>query len=141
VGATTRRQLSRYLPSSLTSTKPNSQNQYRSFYPFFGPPQASLLGRKVKIDAQHAALLNGIASHVHDYDDTHLDTIIHPTGPVASALLSVAEWRGGFSGKEFLLALIVGIEVECKLGLAVWPEHYDVGWFVLFLSLLSIQCH
>lgn len=27
----------------------------------------------------HAALLNGIASHVHDYDDTHLDTIIHPT--------------------------------------------------------------
>jgi aconitate decarboxylase len=68
---------------------------------------------------------------VHDYDDTHLDTIIHPTGPVASALLALAEWKGGFSGKEFLLALIVGIEVECKLGLAVWPEHYDVGWFVL----------
>ena len=67
---------------------------------------------------------------MHDYDDTHLDTIIHPTGPVASALLAVAEWKGGFSGKEFLLALIVGIEVECKLGLAVWPEHYDVGWFV-----------
>jgi len=67
---------------------------------------------------------------VHDYDDTHLDTIIHPTGPVASALLAVAEWKGGFSGKEFLLALIVGIEVECKLGLAVWPEHYDVGWCV-----------
>jgi len=90
-----------------------------------------LLGRKgLKIDAQHAALINGIASHVHDYDDTHLDTIIHPTGPVASALLAVAEWKGGFSGKEFLLALIVGIEVECKLGLAVWPEHYDVGWFV-----------
>jgi hypothetical protein len=55
-----------------------------------------------RIDAQHAALLNGIASHVHDYDDTHLDTIIHPTGPVASALLAVAEWKGGFSGKEFL---------------------------------------
>jgi aconitate decarboxylase len=99
--------------------------------PFFGPSQASLLGRKgTRIDAQHAALLNGIASHVHDYDDTHLDTIIHPTGPVASALLAVAEWKGGFSGKEFLLALIVGIETECKLGLAVWPEHYDVGWFV-----------
>lgn len=103
--------------------------KYSSLSPFFGPPQSSLLGRKgVKIDAQHAALINGIASHVHDYDDTHLDTIIHPTGPVASALLAVAEWKGGFSGKEFLLALIVGIEVECKLGLAVWPEHYDVGW-------------
>lgn len=64
---------------------------------------------------------------MHDYDDTHLDTIIHPTGPVASALLAVAE-TGSYSGKQFLLALIAGIEVECKVGLAVWPEHYDVGW-------------
>lgn len=104
--------------------------QHKSLSPFFGPSQASLLGHKgsLRIDAQHAALLNGIASHVHDYDDTHLDTIIHPTGPVASALLAVAEWKGGFSGKDFLLALIVGIEAECKVGLAVWPEHYDVGW-------------
>ena len=84
----------------------------------------------MSIDAQHAALLNGIASHVHDYDDTHLDTIIHPTGPVASALLAVAEWKGGFSGKDFLLALTAGIEAECKVGLAVWPEHYDVGWHI-----------
>lgn len=100
--------------------------------PFFGLPAATLLGHqgKIKIDAQHAALLNGIASHVHDYDDTHLDTIIHPTGPVASALLAVAEWKAGFSGKEFLLALTAGIEAECKIGLAVWPEHYDVGWHI-----------
>ncbi|OKL62283.1 hypothetical protein UA08_02494 [Talaromyces atroroseus] len=98
--------------------------------PFFGQPTASLLGTSYSVDAQHAALLNGIASHVHDYDDTHLDTIIHPAGPVASALLAVAQWKGGFSGKEFLLALIVGIEAECKLGLSVWPEHYDVGWHI-----------
>ena len=84
----------------------------------------------VLADIQHTALLNGIASHVHDYDDTHLDTIIHPTGPVASALTAVAEWKGGFSGQEFLLALVAGIEAECKLGLAVWPEHYDLGWYI-----------
>ncbi|RFU34429.1 hypothetical protein B7463_g1951, partial [Scytalidium lignicola] len=100
--------------------------------PFFGAPTASLLGHKGKasIDAQHAALLNGIASHVHDYDDTHLDTIIHPTGPVASALLAIAESKGPYSGKEFLLALTAGIEAECKVGLVVWPEHYDVGWHI-----------
>lgn len=34
------------------------------------------------------------------------------------------------SGKAFLLALVAGIEVECKLGLAVWPQHYDVGWHI-----------
>jgi aconitate decarboxylase len=55
-------------------------------------------------------------------------SIIHPTGPVASALLAAAEWRGGISGKQFITALVAGIEAECKTGLAVWPEHYDVGW-------------
>ncbi|KAI1072880.1 hypothetical protein LB507_011461 [Fusarium sp. FIESC RH6] len=105
---------------------------YRTLSPFFGPPTASLLGGPVaaKTDAQHAALINGIASHVHDYDDTHLDTIIHPTAPVASALLAVAEWKGGISGKQFITALVAGIEAECKAGLAVWPQHYDVGWHI-----------
>lgn len=84
----------------------------------------------VKTDAQHAALLNGIASHVHDYDDTHLATIIHPTGPVASALLAYAEHKGGVSGETALCALIAGIEASCKIGLAVWPEHYDIGWHI-----------
>ncbi|CZR70057.1 related to immune-responsive protein 1 [Phialocephala subalpina] len=114
------------------SKHPATTIAYNSLSPFFGSPQSSLLGHqgKTRIDAQHAALLNGIASHVHDYDDTHLDTIIHPTGPVASALLAVSEWRGSVSGKDFLLALITGIEAECKVGLAVWPEHYDVGWHI-----------
>lgn len=72
---------------------------------------------------------------MHDYDDTHLDTIIHPTGPVASALLAAAEFQSRssgvrVSGKEFIVALVAGIEVECKLGLAVWPQHYDVGWHI-----------
>ncbi|KAF9766780.1 hypothetical protein IL306_000751 [Fusarium sp. DS 682] len=102
---------------------------HQTLSPFFGPPAASLLGHQgaSSSDTQHAALINGIASHVHDYDDTHLDTIIHPTGPVASALLAVAEWKGGISGKQFVTALVAGMEAECKAGLAVWPEHYDVG--------------
>ncbi|PNP81461.1 hypothetical protein FNYG_05267 [Fusarium nygamai] len=105
---------------------------HQTLSPFFGTPTASLLGHNgaSRLDAQHAALINGIASHVHDYDDTHLDTIIHPTGPVASALLAIAEWRGGISGKQFITALVAGIEAECKAGLAVWPEHYDVGWHI-----------
>jgi aconitate decarboxylase len=101
-----------------------------SLSPFFGKPTSSLYGQATKTDAQHAALINGIASHVHDYDDTHLDTIIHPTGPVASALLAYAESKGVVSGEDFILALTAGIEAECKIGLSVWPEHYDVGWHI-----------
>ncbi|KAI1153179.1 2-methylcitrate dehydratase PrpD [Nemania diffusa] len=104
--------------------------------PFFGgPPTSSILGFNGSIsgayaDAQLAALLNGIASHIDDYDDTHLETIIHPAGPVASALLAVAEWQGPVTGPEFLTAFVAGVEAECKLGLSVTPEHYDVGWHI-----------
>ena len=54
--------------------------------PFSGPPQAGLFGRSERFDVLHAALINGISSHVLDFDDTHLKTIIHPAGSVASAL-------------------------------------------------------
>ena len=115
------------------SQHPATTIAYTSLSPFFGNPTSSLLGHqgKSQTDAQHAALINGISSHVHDYDDTHLETIIHPTGPVASALLACAEWRGSVTGKDFILALVAGIEAECKVGLAVWPKHYDIGWSVL----------
>ncbi len=63
--------------------------------PFSGPAQASILGREEKVDIMHAALLNGISSHVFDFDDTHLKTIIHPAGPVASAIFPLAEYHAG----------------------------------------------
>src|SRR5438132_11302643 len=62
-------------------------------------PQASILGRDDKVDMASAALVNGIASHVFDFDDTHLRTVIHTAGPVASGLLAIAETNGA-SGPE-----------------------------------------
>ncbi|KAK4575405.1 hypothetical protein LTR86_001259 [Recurvomyces mirabilis] len=113
------------------SNHPTVAKAHDALEPFFGRPTSTLYGSGgKKTDAQHAALLNGIASHVHDYDDTHLATIIHPTGPVASALLAYAEYKGAISGSEVLCALTAGIEISCKLGLAVWPEHYDIGWHI-----------
>ena len=97
--------------------------------PFSGPAQASVLGRSECLDIMHAALINGISSHVFDFDDTHLKTVIHPSGPVASALLALAELRP-MSGADFLHAFILGVEVECRIGNAVYPSHYDVGWHI-----------
>jgi len=101
----------------------------RALRPFSGPAQASLLGRPERMDALHAALLNGIRSHVLDFDDTHLKTVIHPAGPVASAILALAETRP-VSGRDFLHALVLGAEVECRIGNAVYPAHYDRGWHI-----------
>jgi 2-methylcitrate dehydratase PrpD len=66
---------------------------------------------------------------VFDFDDTHLKTIIHPAGPIASALVPLAETRK-MSGRDFLHAFILGVEVECRIGNAVYPNHYDVGWHI-----------
>ena len=97
--------------------------------PFSGPPQASVLGRRERMDILHASLMNGISSHVFDFDDTHLKTVIHPAGPVVSALLALSEFRT-ISGKDFLNAMVLGIEVECRIGNAVYPAHYDRGWHI-----------
>ena len=95
-----------------------------------GPaPQATLLGRSERVDMASAALINGIASHVFDFDDTHLKTIIHPAGPVASALLALAEVRGA-TGRTLLDALVLGIDVACRMGNAIYPDHYDRGWHI-----------
>jgi 2-methylcitrate dehydratase PrpD len=92
-------------------------------------PQASLLGRSEKVDIASAALLNGISSHTFDFDDTHLKTIIHPAGPVASAVLALGEHIGA-SGRDMMDALVIGIEVSCRVGNAIYPDHYDRGWHI-----------
>lgn len=97
--------------------------------PFSGPAQASLLGRSERFDIMNAAFLNGVASHIFDFDDTHLKTIIHPAGPVVSAILALSEYQP-VSGQEFLNALILGLETECRIGNSVYPNHYDVGWHI-----------
>ena len=97
--------------------------------PFSGPAQASILGRKERLDILNAALINGISSHVLDYDDTHSRNIIHPAGPVISALLALSE-HYPVSGNEFVNALVLGVDAECRIGNSVYPKHYDVGWHI-----------
>ena len=92
-------------------------------------PQASVVGRNEKVDMASAALVNGISSHTFDFDDTHLKTIIHPAGPVASAILALGEHLGS-TGRQLIDALVLGVEVSCRVGNAVYPNHYDRGWHI-----------
>ena len=96
---------------------------------FSGPRTASLIGRREKLDPLHAALINGIASNILDYDDTHLRTVMHPSVPVAAALCALAEHRA-VTGAQFLQAFVLGIEVGCRAGNAVSPWHYEHGWHI-----------
>ena len=104
-------------------------NAIAALAPFSGPAQASILGRKERLDIMHAALMNGISSHVLDFDDTHPKTIIHPAAPVLPAILALAEHRP-ISGSDFITAFVVGVEVECRIGNMAYPRHYDAGWHI-----------
>jgi 2-methylcitrate dehydratase PrpD len=99
----------------------------RALAPFFGAPTAVALGRDERMDPLHASLLNGISSHVHDYDDTTPGNYAHPSSPVASALLAYAS-ANRIGGRAFLDAFILGFEAESRVGNAVYPAHYDAGW-------------
>ena len=94
-----------------------------------GPPHASVIGHALKLDVLSASFINAISANLFDYDDTHLATVIHPAAPVLPMCLALGEQIGA-SGAAVLEAYLIGAEVECRLGLAVSPQHYDQGWHI-----------
>lgn len=96
--------------------------------PYAGPPQATLVGRSERLDILNAAFVNGVSSHVLDFDDTHAKAI-HPSAPVLPALLAYAEFQR-VSGADLVHAFVLGVEAEERIGLSVFPEHYAVGWHI-----------
>ena len=94
-----------------------------------GPRQASVLGRREKLDITHAAFINGVSADVLSFTDTHPQTLIHAGGVIGSAALALAE-RTPVSGADFLNAYLLGYEVACRVGLAIYPWHYNRGWHI-----------
>jgi aconitate decarboxylase len=88
---------------------------------------STIVARSERADVQTAALLNGIALTNSDYDDTHLRTVIHPSGAVLCAILAWGELHH-MSGKELLLAFVVGVEAQLRVGNSISPGHYEKGW-------------
>ena len=76
----------------------------KTMLPFAGMSEATLIGRAERADAMTAAFINAAAANVHDFDDTHIRTVIHPTAPVAPPLLALSELRL-ITGREFINAL------------------------------------
>jgi 2-methylcitrate dehydratase PrpD len=101
----------------------------RSLAEFSGGKEVAVIGRPERIDALSAAFLNAASANVDDFCDTHTATVIHPTAPVAGALLSCAGLRQ-VGGSDFLLALVLGNEVQARIALAMSPSHYNRGWHI-----------
>src|SRR5579883_85439 len=90
-------------------------------------PQATVLGRKLKLGLRDAALANGQMGHVLDFDDTHMGgVVLHASSPVLAALFALAE-RNKVSGAELMLAYAVGFEDGVRTGWSA-PGHHKGGW-------------
>jgi 2-methylcitrate dehydratase PrpD len=87
-------------------------------------PAATVIGKGLKTSMQNAALANGFLGHFEDYDDTHT-TVIHPSAPIFPAALGLSEQRT-VTGKDFLAAFAVGVEVACRIGL-ILVQHFREG--------------
>ncbi|NPT37448.1 MmgE/PrpD family protein [Paraburkholderia xenovorans] len=133
-----RRSLVNYLAVALAGcSDPTLGKAVRTYQRFSAGEGSSVIGRRERFDMLNAAALNAMSANVFDFDDTHIPTIIHPTAPVAAALFAFAESLADFApgarpltGEALLLAFVVGVEVECRIGNAVSPEHYRRGWHI-----------
>ncbi len=130
-----RRSLLNVIGTAIGGSGEAAINRLAELLPAFGgPTTASLIGRKERADMLWAAEINAAAANVFDFDDTHIPTVIHPSAPVAPALLALAEIRSSqgnpVSGTVLLEAFILGVEIACRLGNAAGTAHYSRGWHI-----------
>jgi 2-methylcitrate dehydratase PrpD len=96
---------------------------------------STVIGTNLKVPPRFAAFANGVAIHADDFDDTQLAVakdrvyglLTHPTVTAMTSALAMAEAQGK-SGRDFMLAYHVGLEVETKVCEAVAPRSYESGF-------------
>jgi len=95
---------------------------------FNGRNDTVIIGSSIKLDALNAALINSLSSAALAFNDTHYATVAHPTSPVGAALVSMAA-RRRISGRELIHAVVLGDEIQCRVGNIVVtpPAEVSVG--------------
>ena len=85
------------------------------------------IGVNEKTSLLNAIFLNGLNSHFLELDDGVRYGVIHPSAPIFSALIPVAQvYNVGW--KQFLLGSICGYETSIRLASAIQPYHYSAGF-------------
>ncbi|WP_267426095.1 MmgE/PrpD family protein [Methylobacterium sp. GC_Met_2] len=92
------------------------------------PGRSPVIGSGRPAEPLLAALLNGYAGHVLDYDDVHASVRGHPTTVIVPALLAALDPGAPPSADAFLAAYLVGLETMAHLGRAIGPAHYERGF-------------
>ena len=92
-----------------------------------GRPDARVIGGP-RVPAPTAALCNGYYGHVLEFDDTHDEAVLHAGSAAIPAAFAAAGMRGEVSGKELCEAVLLGIELTCRIGVATKLNLVEGGW-------------
>jgi 2-methylcitrate dehydratase PrpD len=100
-----------------------------------GKEESSIIGCKQKVPAPNAGHVNATMTHALDYDDVHETAIIHPGVAITPTCMAIAEKEGNLSGKEFITAIALGVDMMCRLALATTPgtRPVNTGWHLTTL--------
>jgi 2-methylcitrate dehydratase PrpD len=93
-----------------------------------GKQESTVIGFDCIVPSPSAAFINATMGHALDYDDTHDRAGLHAAVTVVPAAFAVAQRRGGVSGKEFITAVALGIDIVCRMGLASELTLKESGW-------------
>ncbi|MGX5658861.1 MmgE/PrpD family protein [Castellaniella ginsengisoli] len=91
------------------------------------PGRAAVWGAGRRMGLAQAALANGMAAHLLDFDDAHLASRVHPSAPLWPAILAVCEDER-LSGLDALAAFVAGVEMQSRLAALMGESHYRLGW-------------
>jgi 2-methylcitrate dehydratase PrpD len=104
---------------------PRLLEEVLELHPGSGP--SLILGSNRRVGPLDAALVNGAAAHVLDYDNTASHMGGHVSAVMVPALLAAGEAFGA-SGRDVLLAHAAGFEASARIGRGVNDYHTDKGW-------------
>ena len=85
--------------------------------------ESSVICRGRKVPAPMAAQANANVAHALDFDDVHDLAVMHPAVVMVPACMAVSESLGGMSGRDFINAVAIGVDMICRLALAAWPGY------------------
>lgn len=92
-----------------------------------GGAGASIVGHPDDISLSGAAFVDGVMSAVLEFDDTHIESNVHPTGPAVAVAIPECH-RRGLSGRSLIESVLAGSELSCRLGLVAPIRMHELGF-------------
>ena len=101
---------------AFASTKFEFADKALAGLSFFGSASRAVIGMPAKLALRDAVVMNGVLIHGLDYDDTHLEGVVHASASCFSCAFGVAA-EVNASGRDLITAYIGGLETIARIGM------------------------